>query len=176
MQAWAERLSAFAAVTAFDYPYMKAGRRAPDRLAKLVAAHHEALQGLRERSSGPIALAGKSMGARVGCHLALEETVDRIVCFGYPLKALGKSGKVRDEVLLALSSPVLFVQGDRDPMCPLGLLEEVRARMSVDSELHVVEGGDHSLLVGKRRLAAAGQTQEDCDELVLAAVRTFLGG
>jgi len=39
--------------------------------------------------------------------------------------------------------------------------------------LHVVEGGDHSLLVSKRHLAAAGETQEETDRRILEAIAKF---
>ena len=84
------------------------------------------------------------MGSRIGCHLANQEAVTGLVCLGYPLVAAG-TGAVRDEVLLALSTPILFVQGTRDPLGPLDQLASVRSKMRSRNELHVVEGGNHSL-------------------------------
>jgi hypothetical protein len=107
------------------------------------------------------------MGSRIGCYASLLELVDALVCFGYPLQAAG-TGKLRDAVLLELRTPVLFVQGTKDKLCPLPLLESVRARMSVRNELHVVEGGDHSLRISKRL------PQEPVDVAILGAVRRFL--
>jgi predicted alpha/beta-hydrolase family hydrolase len=170
MKAWRRRLSKLGKVVTFDYPYMKEGRRAPDKLPRLIEAHRAALARVRKRHGGPVVLAGKSMGSRVGCHAALEEPVDALVCFGYPLQ--GMSGAIRDEVLLKLRAPTLFVQGTRDPLCPLGLLAKVRRRMKAPSTLHVVEGGDHSLLVPKR----AAEPQADVDRRIADAVREFLDG
>jgi predicted alpha/beta-hydrolase family hydrolase len=171
---WAARLAPVGEVVPLDYPYAIAGRRSPDRLPALVAAHRAALAAARARHGGRVVLAGKSMGGRVGCHVALEERVDGLVCLGYPLR--GRGGEVRDEVLLALRTPVLFVQGTRDPLCPLAELAAVRARMAAPSSLHVVEGGNHSLEVGVRALAARGETQADVDARALAAVAAFVGG
>ena len=173
MAAWAGRLGAFGRVVRFDYPYVRAGRRAPDRLPVLVAAHLEALAEARRGGEGPAVLVGKSMGSRVGCHLALVEPVQALVCLGYPLR--GASGALRDQVLLDLRTPVLFVQGTRDKLCPLDELEAVRGRMAAPSTLHRVEGGDHSLRVGVRDLRASGRTQDEVDGEVLAAIRAFLG-
>jgi uncharacterized protein len=176
MRAWARRLSAVGEVHAFDYPYVRAGRKAPDRLPTLVAAHREALEAAVARQpAAPVVLAGKSLGSRVGCHLASElpeGTVAALVCLGYPL--VGASGAVRDEALLALRTPILFVQGTRDRLCPLERLEEVRRRMRARSELHVVEGGDHSLVVGARQLAEAGETQDGADARALEAIARFV--
>jgi len=113
------------------------------------------------------------MGGRIGCHVALEEKVDGLICLGYPLCAMGNRAKLRDEVLRALTTPILFVQGTRDSLCPLDLLEHVREEMKAPNFLHVVEGGDHSLLVRKRDLNAARETQDDVDRRVLEALVTF---
>ena len=177
MQAFCARLSAFADTVTFDYPYMKGGtenRGRPDRLPVLITAHREALEAVRRAATGKIVLAGKSMGSRVGCHVALEEPVDALVCFGYPLCGQGKREKLRDEVLRALDVPILFIQGTRDKLCPLDLLAEVRNEMKAPSELFVVEGGDHSLLVTKTQLKADGETQDDVDRRICDRVKEFV--
>ena len=173
MRAWRQRLSSLGEVRTFDYPYMRAPkRRSPDRLPVLIEAHRAELAQLRAGASGPIFLAGKSMGGRIGCHVALEEPVAGVVCLGYPLKS-ASSGALRDQVLLALRAPVLFVQGTRDPLCPLDLLAEVRARMTAPSTLLIVDGGDHSLAVSAAARKARGETQADADARVLEAIRGF---
>jgi predicted alpha/beta-hydrolase family hydrolase len=173
MRAWRRRFETLGDVFTFDYPYQLAGRRSPDRLPVLLEAHRLALAAARAGRQGPVVLAGKSMGSRIGCHLAAREPAVRaLVCLGYPL--VGRGGAMRDEALLALRAPVLFVQGTRDPLCPLDRLEEVRRRMTAPSALQQVEGGDHSLQVSRTRLAAAGETQERVDDRSLAAIRVFL--
>jgi predicted alpha/beta-hydrolase family hydrolase len=174
MQAWAARLATLGTVETLDYPYMREGRRAPDPLARLVAAHAAALEAARHRhpDARRVVLAGKSMGARVGCHLSLAAPVAGVVCLGFPLRGAGKAGKLRDEVLLAMTAPVLFVQGTRDPLCPLDLLAGIRPRMKARSELHVVSGGDHSLGVPKR----GAVSQEASDAAALDAIRRFVAG
>jgi uncharacterized protein len=174
MSAWAERLGDVGDVVRFDYPYMRAGRRTPDRLPVLVEAHREALADARRGRHGPVILAGKSMGSRVACHVALEEPVDALVCLGYPLR--GARGDLRSEVLFALRTPILFVQGTRDPLCPLDALEDVRRRMSAPSTLYRVEGGNHSLEVSVRALRAAGEGQAEVDARTLGAIVAFLRG
>ena len=87
---------------------------------------------------------------------------------------MGDRTKLRDEVLRALTTPILFVQGTRDPLCPLDLLERVRKEMKAPNLLHVVEGGDHSLRVPKRQLQAIGETQEEVDQRIFGAVAGFI--
>ena len=172
MQGWTKRLREIGEVETLDYDYMREGRKRPDRLPQLIAAHRAALAAMREKFPGPIFLIGKSMGGRIGCHVSLEERVNGLICLGYPLCAMGDRTKLRDEVLLALGTPILFVQGMRDVLCPLELLETVRAKMQAPNLLHVVEGGDHSLHVRKKDLA--DQTQEDVDKRIANAIRDFV--
>src|SRR4029077_18723831 len=157
----------------FDYDYMRAGWKRPDPLPQLIAAHRKALEAAREKHQPDSTfLIGKSMGGRIGCHVALEEKVSGLICLGYPLCAMGDRTKLRDEGLLALRTPILFVQGSRHPLCPLYLLKTVRAKMAAPSFLHVVEGGDHSLMVRKKDLG--GTTQEDIDQRIAHAIRDFV--
>jgi predicted alpha/beta-hydrolase family hydrolase len=173
MQRFAKRLAALGRVVPFDYPYKLEGRKAPDRQPRLIEAHRAALAKAIERPHGPIVLAGKSMGSRIGCHVSLDEPgVQALVCFGYPLR--GGSGALRDEVLLALRAPILFVQGSKDSLCPIDLLQGVRTKMHAESELYVVDGGNHSLELSQKALRAQGTTAEDVEQRIIDRVRSFL--
>jgi uncharacterized protein len=174
MQRWAVRLGTIGTVSLFDYPYMKELRKRPDPLPKLIAAHREALARVRHLYDGSIVLIGKSMGGRVGCHLALEEEVAAVIGLGYPLCAGGDPTKMRTEVLHRLATPILFVQGTRDRLCPLDLLDQTRREMKAPNELYVVQGGDHSLQVEKARLKASGETQDDVDQRIMKAIESFV--
>jgi predicted alpha/beta-hydrolase family hydrolase len=171
MKAWKKRLAPLGTVAAFDYPYVKAGRKAPDKMPKLLEAHRAVLAAKR-KGFPRVVLIGKSMGSRVGCHLALEEKVDRLVCLGYPLRS--PKGDLRDEVLKALRTPVLFVQGTRDPLCPLDALKGVMKKMKAKRSLHVVETGNHSLQITAKHARETGATQDDADAAALAAIRSFI--
>lgn len=174
MQRWAKNLATLGKVFPFDYPYMEERRKRPDPLPVLVAAHRAALMEARKIHDGSVVLIGKSMGGRIGCHLALEEEVPAVICLGYPLCGAGNPGKMRDAVLLESTQPILFVQGTRDSLCPLDLLESVRQKMKAPNQLYVVKTGDHSLMVTKGQLKATGETQEDVDERILEKIREFV--
>jgi uncharacterized protein len=176
MRTFARLLESIGTVKPFDYPYALEGRRRPDPLPKLIEAHRAALAALRAKHAGPVVLAGKSMGGRVGCHVALVDPVQAVICFGHPLCGAGDRSRLRDQVLLELEAPILFVQGTRDPLCPLDLLEGVRTRMHAPSTLHVVEGADHSLVVSKTALKALDSSQEEADDATLTAIARFLRG
>ena len=172
MQRWKQRLIQIGDVETFDYDYMRAARKRPDRLPQLIAAHRAAFAKVRAKTSGSIILIGKSMGGRIGCHVALGEKVNGVVCLSYPLCGGGDRSKLRDQVLRDLRTPILFVQGTRDPLCPLDLLESVRSKMTAPNFLHVVQGGDHSLLVRKKDLV--DQTQEDVDTPIVNTIAQFV--
>src|SRR6266498_1916524 len=175
MQSWKKILSEIGEVGTFDYAYMREGRKRPDPLPQLIADHREALNRARERYRPErTILVGKSMGGRIGCHVSLEEKLDGLICLGYPLCAMGDRAKLRDQVLRALTTPILFVQGSRDSLCPLDLLERVRTEMKAPNFLHVVETGDHSLRVSKRQLQGSGETQVNVDQRILGAIAGFV--
>lgn len=174
MQRWAKQLATLGTVFPFDYPYMEERRKRPDPLPVLTGAHRAALMEAKRIHDGSVVLIGKSMGGRVGCHLALEEKVAAVICLGYPLCGMGNPGKMRDAVLLESTQPILFVQGTRDPLCPLELLESVRQKMKSPNQLYVVEGGDHSLMVAKSQLKTTGETQDDVEARILEKIRDFV--
>ena len=176
MRRWKAQLETVGQVQVFDYAYMREGRRRPDPLPRLIVAHRQMLAEAQKESNQPVILIGKSMGGRIGCHVSLEDPVNGLICLGYPLCGGGDPGKLRDKVLRELTTPILFVQGTRDPLCPLDLLERVRLEMDAPTFLHVVEGADHSLLVSKRHLEAAGETQPDMDARILDAITSFVEG
>jgi predicted alpha/beta-hydrolase family hydrolase len=174
MRLWADLLGTIGTVQTFDYPYMSEGRKRPDPLPRLIASHREALRQCRSLHHGSVVLIGKSMGSRVGCHVSLEEKVAALVCLGYPLCGGGDPGKLRDKVLREIRTAVLFVQGSRDPLCPLPLLDQVRAEMVAPNQLHVVPGGDHSLRVTTSKLKATGKSQDDINREILGKIREFV--
>ncbi len=174
MQKWKGYLESIGEVGLFDYDYMREGGKRPDPPPQLIAAHRSALAEIRKKSSGPIFLIGKSMGGRIGCHVALQEEVAGLICLGYPLCGGGDRRKLRDKVLRQLQTPILFIQGTRDPLCPLDLLEEVRSQMKAPNFLHLVDDGDHSRRLTKRGLEGAGETQDAVDQRILAAISKFV--
>ncbi|XP_052210852.1 uncharacterized protein LOC127813754 [Diospyros lotus] len=163
-------------VVTFDYPYIAGGKRAaPPKAEKLVGCHVEVVKKAVAKYPGhPLILVGKSMGSRVSCMVAGEEGVNAsaIVCLGYPLKAM--NGAVRDETLLQLSAPTMFIQGSKDGLCPLEKLEAVRKKMKSVNVLHVIEGGDHSFKIAKKHLQSQGTTQEEAEDQAVQAIALFV--
>ncbi|KAI3421447.1 Abhydrolase_5 domain-containing protein [Psidium guajava] len=162
-------------VITFDYPYISGGKRkAPPKAEKLVEFHSDVVRKAAAKYPGhPLILAGKSMGSRVSCMVANEEGVrpSAVVCLGYPLK-LGTI--IRDETLLQLSVPVMFVQGGKDGLCPLEKLVAVSEKMKCTTRLYVIDGSDHSFKIAKKLLRSSGLTQDEAEDLAVQAIAKFV--
>ena len=162
---------------AFDYAYQAAGRKAPDRLPKLLAVHDAAYRSLSERVSR-VVLVGKSMGGRVGSHLAggIDDTAGSadpapagLVYLGYPLVPIGSQEPRAVDHLRRIDAPQLFVSGSRDGLAPLHLIEGVAGGLDT-ATLHVIEDADHGFHVPKR----TGRTDDDVLGEIVDVVAGFV--
>ncbi|NND02336.1 MAG: dienelactone hydrolase [Acidimicrobiia bacterium] len=134
----------------FDYSYVQAGRKAPDRMPKLLAVHKAAADRLATYVDG-VVLGGKSMGGRVGSHLAGDEKwpAAGMLYLGYPLVPL-RTGEPRPtDHLERIAAPQLFFAGTRDRMSPPDLIASLVKKLPA-AALNVVEFGDHSFKVPKK--------------------------
>jgi len=155
----------------FNYPYAEAGRRSPDQPKTALAAHGAAADRLSTYTK-KVVLAGKSMGGRLGSHLAEHRTdLAGLIYYGYPIVSPA-SRQVRDTSHLdKVDVPQLFFAGTRDPLCPLETLLEVTAGLD-DITVAIIEGGDHSFKVPQ---AVGKPYPEVLDDLVAIAL-DWLGG
>ncbi len=102
-----------------DFPYRKAGKRAPDRAPVAVAAvvaEAEALVSAAGVDPAQLVLGGRSFGGRM-CSMAVAEGLPAagLVLLSYPLHPPGKPEKLRIEHFPQLTVPCLFVSGEKDP-------------------------------------------------------------
>ncbi len=158
-------------VLTFDYPYMEAGRKAPNPARILLACHRAALYELRGRVDR-VVLAGKSMGGRMGSHVAAAgEDVAGLVFYGYPLVGIGKT-EPRDVSHLAdTGAPMLFVQGTRDRLAPIDVITPVVEALP-GASIHIVVDGDHSFRVLKR----TGRDMWEVIDEVVAVTADWIAG
>jgi predicted alpha/beta-hydrolase family hydrolase len=141
-------------VVTFDFPYMREGRKIPDRTPVLEGAFLEAVEVARRWSRARrLFIGGKSMGGRMATHLgaARLEGLAGIVVLGYPLHPPGKPQQLRVQHLPGITVPVLIVQGERDAFGSPQELRPALAAMTAPVDLHAVQRGDHSLAVSGRR-------------------------
>jgi hypothetical protein len=134
----------------FNFAYAEARKRAPDRTAVLEACYRAAAEAAATRARR-IVLGGRSMGGRIGSHLAAQGVpCAGLVFLAYPLHPPGKPEKIRDAHLRDIKVPMLFLQGTRDPFADPELLAKTIASLP-NATLHALEGGDHSHKVPGRR-------------------------
>lgn len=144
-------------VERMDFPYRRAGRRAPDRPPVLLAAVQEAAMALAQRAATPperLFLGGRSMGGRI-CSIAVAEGLPAagLVLVSYPLHPPGRPEKQADRTrhFPDLHVPCLFVSGTSDAFGTPAELEAATAAIP-GPVVHVwLEGADHGL---RRRDAA----------------------
>lgn len=136
-------------VLRFNFPYMEAGRKAPDPGPRLESCYRSVAAyaaGRHER----VFLGGKSLGGRIASQIVAQGTpVSGLVFLGYPLHPPGRPERLRDEHLAAIDVPMLFCQGTRDPFADSDLLRSTLDRLPT-ATLVPIEGGDHSLRVRGR--------------------------
>lgn len=149
-----------AVVVRMDFPYRRAGRRAPDRAPVLLGAlRHEAgaLAGRCER----LILGGRSMGGRIASMVAAGEgdggpdplRVAGLLLVSYPLHPPGRPDRPRVEHFGAITQPCLFVSGDRDAFGHPAELEAATTTIAGPVTHHWIEGKDHSLRGADARIA-----------------------
>jgi len=136
----------------YQFPYMEAGGRRPDRPAVAQATVRAAVQAAAAGVPDlPLLAGGKSFGGRMTSQAAAAEPlpgVRGIVFFGFPLHPARRPSDERAAHLHDVSVPTLFLQGTRDALADLDLLRPVVAATS--ATLHVLDGADHSFHVLKR--------------------------
>ncbi|MCL1693025.1 MAG: dienelactone hydrolase family protein [Actinomycetia bacterium] len=157
-------------VMSFNYRYTEAGRKAPDRMPMLLTVHRAAADAMAEECDR-VVLAGKSMGGRVGSHLAGDDgwPAAGLVYFGYPLVPMVKGDPRPVDHLQAIEAPQLFFAGTRDRLSPPTLIAEI-ARSVPDGTLEVVDDGDHSFKVPKR----AGKSNDEVLGEVVATTAKWI--
>ena len=159
------------AVARFNFAYIEQGRRSPGSPKASEETYAAVLHHLRkELSPTRLFVGGKSYGGRMASHLAAHGAeLDGLVFLGYPLHAPGRPENIRDEHLKDITVPMLFVEGTRDPFCPLPTLEKVRKKLP-RTDLIVVEDGDHSLQVRK----ASGRSTKEAWAAAAAQISEWL--
>ena len=161
----------------FNFPYREARRRFPDRPPVAIATWRAAMDAAATRARAgavadargragaraagtradePIWASGKSFGGRMAS-MAVADGMPAagLVFLGYPLHPPGRPEKARDEHLLGITVPMLFLQGRNDPFAiPNDQLDELVARIGPTAVLEWIEGANHSFEVkGAKRPA-----------------------
>ena len=116
------------------------------------------------------------MGGRIASQIAADPSVRTKVAgllfLGYPLHPPRRPERRRDEHLAAITAPMLFVQGGRDPC---GNKDEMRPVVDAcqHGSLHVVEGGDHSLKLPHKMNLTPGEVYDSVQDVIGRWIETL---
>jgi predicted alpha/beta-hydrolase family hydrolase len=158
----------------YQFPYMEKGSRRPDAPAIAHAAVRAAVEEAARCCPGLALVAGgKSFGGRMTSQaqaITPLPGVHGLAFLGFPLHPAGKPSDARAEHLSDVNVPMLFVQGTRDKLAELQLIEPVVRRLGASASLHLVQEADHSFHVPAR----SGRNDRDAMSEILAALSAWI--
>jgi predicted alpha/beta-hydrolase family hydrolase len=166
MAAIAEGLAARGVATLrYQFPYMeKGGKRVDSPPVAHAAVRAAVAEGLRRAGGTPLFAGGKSFGGRMTSQaqaLAPLAGVRGLVFFAFPLHPAGKPSDTRAEHLSAVQIPLLFLQGSKDALAELDLLQPVVAGLGPRAALELIDDADHAFHVpaktGRKDAEVLGQ-------------------
>jgi predicted alpha/beta-hydrolase family hydrolase len=150
----------------YQFPSMERGSKRPDKPALAQATVRAAVaEAARRVPSLPLFAGGKSFGGRMTSQAQAETAlpaVQGLVFLGFPLHPAKKPSDARAQHLLLVDIPMLLLQGTRDALADMTLLEVVIEKLGPRASLIKIDDGDHAFHVPKR----SGRT----DAEVLAAM------
>jgi predicted alpha/beta-hydrolase family hydrolase len=156
----------------YQFPYMEKGSKRPDAPATAQAAVRAAVAEAASRCPElPLVAGGKSFGGRMTSQAQAAAPlagVRGLAFLGFPLHPAGKPSEQRAKHLYDIRIPMLFMQGTRDNLAQLPLVENVTQALGTRASLQRFEHADHSFHVPVR---SGGNDREVMRELldVLAA-------
>ena len=138
----------------FQFPSMERGSKRVDPPAVAQATVRAAVaHAVRRFPQAALFAGGKSFGGRMTSQAQAQSAlpgVRGLVFLGFPLHAAGNPSDARGAHLAAVRIPMLFLQGSRDALASLDLLQPLAARLGPLATLHVVADADHSFHVPAR--------------------------
>jgi uncharacterized protein len=159
----------------YQFPYMEKRSGRPDPPAIAHAAVRAAVAEAARRCEGLALIAGgKSFGGRMTSQAQAASPlagVRGLAFIGFPLHPAGKPSDTRAKHLGDVDIPMLFVQGTRDKLAEMPLLEPVVERLGTLATLHRVAEADHSFHV----LARSGRNDREVMDEVVDALSAWIG-
>jgi uncharacterized protein len=163
----------------YQFPYMEAGSRRPDVPKVAHAAVRAAVTEAAQRLPGlPLFAGGKSFGGRMSSQaqaLSPLPGVRGLVFVGFPLHAAGKPSNERAKHLFDLQLPMLFLQGTRDELAALDLLQSLLQEIGSRATLALFNDADHAFHVRVRSGTNDAQTMAAMVETTAHWMRSTLG-
>lgn len=156
----------------FNFPYMQAGGKRPDRPEAAHATVRRAVAtAARAAPDLPLFAGGKSFGGRMTSQaqaIAPLPGVRGLVFVGFPLHPRKKPAVERAAHLDGPGLPLLFIQGSRDELADLDLIGNVCSGLGARATLHVVESADHAFATPARAGRSRSQIMSEIAEAASA--------
>jgi uncharacterized protein len=135
----------------YQFAYMERGGKRVDPPPVAHAVVRQAVAAARARAgSAPLFAGGRSFGARMTSQaqaLAPLDGVRGLIFFAFPLHPAGKPSEDRAAHLASVSVPMLFLQGSKDALAELDLLQHTVASLGERASLDLIPEADHSFHV-----------------------------
>ena len=158
------------------FPYMERGSKRPDSPAVAHAAVRAAVNvAAAQLPTVKLVAGGKSFGGRMTSQAQAKEPLPGVhgLCFfGFPLHPAGKPASERGAHLADINVPMLFLQGTRDALADVTLIEPMVASLGKRATLHLVTNADHSFHVPAR----SGRKDSDVMDETLNVMAEWVAG
>jgi uncharacterized protein len=173
MEALAQALfGASVATLRYQFPYMERGSKRPDAPALAQATVRAAVAVAQARAPEvPLFAGGKSFGGRMTSQAQAAAPlpgVRGLAFVGFPLHPAGKPSVERAAHLAAVKVPMLFLQGTRDELADLALLQGVVQDLGDRATLHLEDDADHAFHVRARSGRSDAQVVQALAEALAA--------
>lgn len=159
----------------YQFPYMESGSKRPDAPALAHATVRAAVEEAARCCPGRALFAGgKSFGGRMTSQAQAAAPLAGIrglAFLGFPLHPAGKPSDIRAKHLDDVHLPMLFIQGTRDKLAELPLLEPVVKRLGASASLHQVAEADHAFHV----LVRSGRDDRGVMSEIVDALTVWIG-
>jgi predicted alpha/beta-hydrolase family hydrolase len=164
----------------FQFPYMEKGGRRTDPPAVAHATVRAAVEAAAGLAPGlPLFAGGRSFGGRMTSQAQAESPlpgVRGLVFVGFPLHPAGKPGTARADHLSRIEVPMLFLQGTRDELASLDLLNPVVHALGPNATLELFDDADHSFHVRVRSGRNDARVLDDMLDATVAWMANLLAG
>jgi uncharacterized protein len=138
----------------YQFPYMQKGSKRTDSpLIAHTAVRAAVAEAGRRCPKLPLFAGGKSFGGRMTSQAQALHPLSEVrglAFFGFPLHPPGRPSEDRAQHLFDVKIPMLFLQGGRDKLAEVSLLERLTSALGKCASLRVFEYADHSFHVPAR--------------------------
>jgi predicted alpha/beta-hydrolase family hydrolase len=138
----------------YQFPYMERGAKQPDPPALCHATIRAAVaEATRRVPALTLVAGGRSFGGRMTSQAQATAPlpgVRGLAFLAFPLHPAGRPSAERAKHLFDIKIPMLFLQGTRDALADLRLLEPLCAKLGDRATLELFEDADHSFHVPAR--------------------------